>query len=432
MIIHIVQPGDTLHSIARAYNISIHKLRLDNGISDPDALSVGQAIVIAHPVQTYTVKNGDTLANIASAHGTTLNQILRNNPFLADRNYTIYPGDTIIISYNGTDKPKITTNGYAYPFIDRNVLRRTLPFLTYLTIFSYQALPDGTFIGIDDEELIEMAKDYGVAPIMVISSFSLAGVNSRETATSILYNEELQDKNIENILAILDEKGYYGLNASIHYINADNLNYYEHYLTKLTTLLNAHGYPVTLTIIPRIFMGIDLTRYDELDYSSVAAAVNNVQIINYDWGYTYGPPMAVSSVNIIRIFLDEIIKQISSEKINLGISFIAYDWESPFVLGVSRGRSLNAEAAVDLAFQVGATIYFDENSLSPYFQYIEKVEGRQLHHIVWFKDARSVDALVRLIPEYGFSGLGVWNIMSYFSQLWLILNIQYEIERIDL
>ncbi len=47
--------------------------------------------------------------------------------------------------------------------------------------------------------------------------------------------------------------------------------------------------------------------------------------------------------------------------------------------------------------------------------------------MVWFKDARRMEVLLELVPEYGFQGVAIWNIMQYYNQLWVIVNSQYEI-----
>ena len=45
-----------------------------------------------------------------------------------------------------------------------------------------------------------------------------------------------------------------------------------------------------------------------------------------------------------------------------------------------------------------------------------------MEHVVWFENARSVEAKARLIAEFGFSGIGVWNLMRPFPALWTVLN----------
>lgn len=119
MEIYVVQQGDTIYSIADKYGVTVDKLAQANGLVAPYNLVIGQAIVIAFPKQSYTVQQGDTLQSIADAYDVSMMQLLRNNPFLFDREY-IYPGETLVISYNTNGS--MTTNGFAYPYIKQDTL----------------------------------------------------------------------------------------------------------------------------------------------------------------------------------------------------------------------------------------------------------------------------------------------------------------------
>jgi spore germination protein len=141
MKIHVVKNGETINSIAELYGVSVDRVILENEITDPNNLVTGQTIVITFPEQTYEVQDGDTLLGIAEAYEISILQILRNNPYLSDREY-IYPGETLVISYNNKIR-KITTNGYCNEFIRDVILRKTLPFLTYLSIFGYRVINGG-------------------------------------------------------------------------------------------------------------------------------------------------------------------------------------------------------------------------------------------------------------------------------------------------
>jgi len=84
MEIHVVQPGETIISIAAKYGLSPERIIQDNELSEPNNLVVGQTIVILYPKTTYTVKEGDTLDSIAIANKVSKIQILRNNPSLSE------------------------------------------------------------------------------------------------------------------------------------------------------------------------------------------------------------------------------------------------------------------------------------------------------------------------------------------------------------
>ena len=426
MIIHVVQPGETIYSIAERFGVSAARLIQDNELTT-DMLVVGQTIVILYPEQTYTVQEGDSLIGIAEAHGLTVTQLLRNNPYLSDRGF-IYPGETIVIRYN-ENKSKITTNGYAYPFIDKDTLRKTLPYLTYLSVFNYRATADGGIIDINDTEIIQIAKEYGVAPIMLLSTLTDQGAENIDVAFSILYNEEIQDHHIDSMLDILKSKGYYGINISFQYFNIENQQFYTRFLEKIFNRLNSEGYAVFVTINPRISYNENEV-FERVDYSGIGQAANGLTILSYEWGYSFGPPVPVP-FNRVREFLDYVVTMIPTEKINVGLPVIGYDWQLPYEKGISSATSLNADSAIALAGEVGAIIQYDENSQAPFFMYIDNSSGLPKQHIVWFKDARSIDAIVSLVPEYGFQGVGIWNIMHYFPQLWLVINSQYNIEKIQ-
>ena len=59
---------------------------------------------------------------------------------------------------------------------------------------------------------------------------------------------------------------------------------------------------------------------------------------------------------------------------------------------------------------------YDEIAATPYFNYSAEDGTR---HEVWFEDARSVMAKLDLARDRGLGGIGVWQIMRWFPQLWL-------------
>ncbi|ROR27344.1 spore germination protein [Mobilisporobacter senegalensis] len=427
MIIHVVQPGEAIYQIAEKYNIPVTRLINENGLIDINNLVVGQTIVLTYPEQTYIVREGDSLASIASAHDVTILQLLRNNPYLSDREFLL-PGESIVVSYN--TESEISTNGYAYPFIDMDILRKTLPFLTYLTIFNYRSIGGGEIIGEDETEIIQLAKEYSVAPIMSLSTLTYQGEGNVDVVNSILNSEVLQEHHINNILNILETKDYYGLNVSIVHLNPENQKLYENYITKLYSRLREDGYLLFLTITPRTVIVNNQLTLERLDYTNLGQMADSILLLSYGWGYSSGPPSAATPAYMVRMILDHTVPLIPPEKIFIGLSTIGYDWQLPYIIGVSRANSLNTDAAILLARQVGATIYYDENSQAPYFEYVDYSSDTPVQHIVWFKDARSVNALASFVPEYGIQGISIWNIMSYFAQLWLVINSQYKINKV--
>jgi Predicted glycosyl hydrolase len=429
MIIHVVRAGDTIESIANQYGISSIRLIQDNGLDPKESLVLGQTIVIVHPEQVYIVKEGDTLTGIAAENGITLLQLIQNNPFLSVRDY-IYPGEELVIRYNDKNGEMII-NGFANSYLHKEVLTKTLPFLTYLTIWENYITENAEIISVEDGdilEIIQLSKDYGVAPMMLITAFTPKGELSQETAYKIVYTEEYQDIFINNVINVLNQKGYYGVNIAYHFLSAENIQAYNVFNKKFSDAVRNAGFSFFVTIPPRLNQANNKMTYEQLDYSQMGQQSDQVLFMSYYLGYSFAPPLPVISVSATKEILEYAVTIIPPEKLSIGISVIGYDWKLPFVPGVTKANALSNTSAINLAGEVGAEIQFDEESQTPFYNYSEVV--LPIDHIVWFTDARSINEMSELVPTYGLKGVGIWNIMYYNAQLWLIINSQYDILKI--
>ncbi|WMJ86361.1 LysM peptidoglycan-binding domain-containing protein [Anaerocolumna sp. MB42-C2] len=425
MEIYVVQQGDTIYSIALKFGISVEKLIVDNGIEDPYHLIVGQTLVITYPAQVYTVQEGDTLAGISEAYNVTVLQLLRNNPDLANEQF-IYPGETLVISYNN-NLGSVWVAGYTYPFINEEILKKTLPCLTYLLIFNYRITDNGELIGSNDDiSVIQTANLYGSATTLVVTTYSQTGNIDLEFEYEVLLNQQIQDTIIENLLNILKAKGYNGVNLAFQFINSINQGLYLNFLTNVLSRLHQEGYSVFLTLNPGLkYNGVDIT-FEKINYTELSNVSDGLLFLSYDWGFTERSPAQFSIITTNEL-LDYIVTQVPLDKIRIGLPTLGYDWPLPYIPGSTRANALNYDSVLALAYQVNAVINYDESTLSAYFEYIDNLNQP---HIVWFKDARSINTSLQILKSYGIEGIGIWNIMYYFSEMWLVLNTQYEIIKV--
>lgn len=424
MEIYVVQPSDTLYSISRKFNISLDKMIRDNELEFTEQLVPGQTIVIVYPEKTYITQKGDSIESISKQFNISQMQLLRNNPFLSDT--PIIPGTELTISYNTSGN--IAIGGYIYPYIDKNTLKKTLPDLTYLTVYNYRAINEGKIISYwADEEIIQLAKDYGTIPLMMSTTLSAQGEPDIETAYSILLNEEYLEAYVNNTIRIIKEKGYLGTNIVFNYMNPNSLYLYLNLIERLKVELDKDNLLLFVTVNPNTsYVNNELT-FDKIDYSVLNTKVNGIIFLQFIWGTNYGPPLPVNSIAKIKSFIDYAITNISSTSIAVGLSIISYDWQLPYIPGNSYANSLSLNSALRLAQDKGVSIQFDEVSQSPFFTYIQLETSE---HIVWSVDARTISSLVDLINQYELQGAGLWNLMIYTAQLWLIINSQFEIEKL--
>lgn len=424
MQIHVVSRGETIRSIAARYGVSQSRLLSDNGLSMQQTLVVGQALLVLFPAEIYTVRPGDSLFTIARRLGTTTDALRRNNPELI-LNPNVFPGQQLTVSFSDEKRRTITVSGYAYPNINRNTLSLTLPYLSRLTAFGYGFTESGNLISINDLPLIEAALSENVAPYMLLSSITEDGNFSGERASLLFQNSDVQDRVIDAVIETMQRKGYQGLDIDFEYIQPEDSEGFLRFLENVTERLHAVGYPTHVDLAPKTYADQPGLLYEAHDYGAIGAIVDTVLLMTYEWGYSYGPPLAVAPLDQVRRVVNYAVTEIPRDKILMGIPNYGYDWTLPYEKG-DRATNIGNQAAVQLAAQRGAEIQFDSAAASPYFNYRDE-QGRR--HIVWFEDIRSIDAKYQLMDSFGLLGTGYWTIMRPFRQNWAYVNALYNIRK---
>ena len=378
MIIHVVQQGDTVGKIAQAYGVSAETIIFDNQLPPPYSLTIGQSLLIVGAERT---------------------PLEARNP--------VYIG------------------GYAYPYISTWVLEQTLPYLTYLYIFSYGFDTDGNLIApaLDDSWMISMAGDYGVAPVMTLTPLGPDGNFNNSLITAVV-NDYAARENLRNQIIIqMEERGFEGLDIDFEYILASDREAFVDFVAYMKETVSALGYPVSVALAPKISATQTGLLDEGKDYPALGAIADYVLLMTYEWGYTYGPPMAVAPINKVREVVDYAVTEIPPDKIHLGIPNYGYDWPLPFVRGTTKAETIGNVQAVQRAIEFGVPIQFSESARSPFYFY----ENVNIQHEVWFEDVRSMDATFELIKEYGLRGAGYWNLMRLFRTNWLLLSDRFVI-----
>jgi spore germination protein len=189
--------------------------------------------------------------------------------------------------------------------------------------------------------------------------------------------------------------------------------------------VSAAGYKVFVSFTIRVFQVLSGTIFSNLDYDKLSKNVDKFIFMSYEFGSVKGIPPGTASLDSYRRFFKSTTIVIPPEKILAGMSVIGYVWEYPYVPGKSKVMAVSYNSAMELASINNAEIAFDETTNTAYFQYISDEE-----YIVRFWDARSIDKFMKTIPEVGLNGISSWNIMTWFPQIWLVINAQYDIIRV--
>lgn len=469
MKIHVVQSGDTLWRISQNYGTSMNQIIAANGMDDPNRLVLGEALVIPTPFQQYVVQRGDTLWQIANRYGVSIQEIVDANQ-LTDASklyigqvltipvlyHTIQPGETLwsianqygttisaIVQANQIQNPgmiyvgqrlripeaaktAIEVNAYVTDTgqAGANVVTPLTPYFTYVTPFSHRVNEDGSITPLNDDLIISAARNRNVSPLLVLTNFVGSKFDS-DRAALVLRNADIQNTLINNVLTMIRQKGYSGLNIDFEYVYPEDRENYNNFLRRVVERLHPEGYSVSTALAPKIRADQTGLLYEAHDYAAHGEIVDFVVLMTYEWGWAGGKPWAIAPTSEMRKVLDYAVTAIPRDKIMMGAPLYGRDWKIPWVQGTF-ARTVGPKEAVNLAAKYGVAISYNTTYQSPFFRYTDS-SGQQ--HEVWFEDARSMQAKFDLVKEYNLRGISYWVLGPSFPQNWTVQQANFNIRK---
>ncbi|NLC68114.1 MAG: LysM peptidoglycan-binding domain-containing protein [Clostridiaceae bacterium] len=419
-IYYTVQPGDTLWTIAQRFGTTVGFIMQNNQIADPNSIYPGMVIYI--PAIRHQVRPGESLWAIAQRYGVSLQSLIQANNIVNPN--VIYPGTVLVIPRR--QRPVIEVNGYIY-FLGQQavpIINEVGRLLTYLSPFAYLIREDGSLQSIDDSPAIQAGRAQNAIPMMSVNNFTSTSAG-QNLASVVLNSTQISNTLIDNILGVMRDKGYRGLNVDFENVLPADREAYNRFLQLVVDRLHPEGYFVSTALAPKVSATQTGLLYEAHDYPAHGRIVDFVILMTYEWGYRKGSPQAISPLNQIRRVLDYAVSVIPRNKIFFGFQIYGRDWLIPFVEG-QEAETIGVQEAVNRAIRYGAAIQYDTVSQSPFFRYTDE-RGRA--HEVWFEDARSAQARFDTVKEYNLRGISYWALGYPFPQNWVLLEDNFIIRK---
>lgn len=254
-------------------------------------------------MQIYIVKEGDTIDAIAGAAGMDPLRLAFENQI--DAPYRLVVGQSLLVTGGGENGAEsrlegiqisddqtgpVIMNGYAYPWIEEEVLTETCRFLTSISIFSYGFTETGELIPPSvkgEEDVIQEAERQNVIPVLVLTPLGADGRFNNNLVSVLVGSLEIQQKLIRELWTVVQEKGYGEVDVDFEYVLAEDRELFADFVRRLRIIMNLFGIRVTVALAPKTSRDQRGLLYEGIDYKALGEAANGVLLMTYEWGYTY-------------------------------------------------------------------------------------------------------------------------------------------------
>ena len=373
MFFHFIKKGDSLYQIAKEYNVDLNKIIQDNSIIDPENLVINQCLLI----------------------------------------------DDNILPNKKTSK---VINAYCYDTSNIDTVKKSIYALTFLSIFGYKVDENGNLNSINDEPYIRLARENNVKPIMVITNSKEKGGFSPSLANAIISNKNTTQNLFNKIENHLKNKNYYGLNIDFEYVSEDDKNLFIDFVKSANDYFKSRNYYLSISLAPKYSDQQKGTLYTAHDYEELGKYVDHVIIMAYEWGYTYGPAMAVSPYYEVKKVLEYAKEKIPSNKILMGLPNYGYDFIIPYKKN-QKAKSIKNAQAIPLAYNNHVQVQYNKTSITPFFRYLKD----DIQHEVHFDDPYSIASKLSLLDDLNIGGVSIWTISTYCGYIPLLIDNYFNI-----
>src|SRR6478735_9131179 len=400
MQIYTVKAGDSIYSIAKQFRIDAGKIIRANELPNPNQLVIGQSMVIPINGTYYTVKAGDTIWKVGRKLGVSYQAIANANNVSVTAPLT--PGRRILIppspnKRNGEFLGYVETSNRKITPQTEKMINQNAKYLTYLGPANFEVQKDGSLKAPPLNNLGSIAKENDVIFLMVLANIE-NGAFSDEVGRAILNNKDVQDTLLNNIVKTAKEQNFRDIHFDFEFLRPADKEAYIAFLQKAKKRLQDEQLLMSVALVPK----------------------------TYEWGYSGGPPMAVSPIGPVRDVLEYAVSEIPSSKIIMGQNLYGYDWTLPYKPGGEYAKAISPQRAIELAARYKVAIQYDNKAQAPFFRYKDE---QQRTHEVWFEDARSIQAKFDLIKELKLRGMAYWKLGLDFPQNWLLIEDNFKITK---
>jgi spore germination protein len=282
-----------------------------------------------------------------------------------------------------------------------------------IVAFQYLVDQHGQVLGRDFPQLMLEARKQGIPVHALIHNYQNGGF-STATARSVLTDEKVRNRLIDNLYNLLKVQGFAGINVDLENVPPDLRHPYTEFVRVLGERIRPEGFQLSLSIPAKTHDDPRNSWSGAFDYVALGPLADAIVPMAYDEsspGFPEGPIASEQWVDRVAAYT---AGTIGREKVLLGVAAYAYDW----VRGTRTARGMTVPQAMSQAMRFGAAIQWDPVGKVPFFTYVNNGQER----IVYYENASSLTHKLEIVRKHGLKGIGIWRLGSEDPGIWPVLR----------
>lgn len=277
--------------------------------------------------------------------------------------------------------------------------------MSHVAPFWYKATKEGTLETKDSQIVYDTAKQAGLK-IVPLVTYKTGAIET------ILSNPAVRTKTIDNIVKVVQDKPYDGVNIDFELLKPDQESQLTAFMAELYPKLKQINKTVIVSVFPKI--DVHESVHAAYNYAELAKNADFIQVMLYDRHWATSEPGAIAPIDWYEANLKHAIEQVGPNKVIAGVSAYGYNW--PAEKG-KEAETLKYVDAIVLADKKGAKILYDDAVQAPHFSF----SGGE----AWFENDKSTAAKLDVLAKYKPAGIAIWRLGQEQPEIWPLIEQKF-------
>lgn len=258
-----------------------------------------------------------------------------------------------------------------------------------------------SYPGADDPAVVGAARAAGVAVLPTITNDF-----DSERLHTMLSTDALIDAHVQVLTDIA--KRFDGIDVDYENGYSTDRSRFTTFTRRLAASVHAAGKYLSMTVHPKTSEPGSWDGPQSQNWAAIGEVADRVRVMAYDYHWATSAAGGVAPLSWVREVAAFATSVIPAGKVNLGMPLYGYDWAGKV------GEGVTWEYAEARRKQHGATLQHSSDGAEPWFTYNSGGTSRT----VWYSDAKSTAAKLKVVDTYGLQGLTFWRLGGEDPAVW--------------